>query len=173
MAGDTSTGQRAGTRWLDAEEQYAWRNYLRTGRLLETVLDRDLQRHGVQLSEYEVLSMLSEAPRRHLRMSALADLVVQSRSRLTHTAARLERRGWVNRRPSPVDRRGVELYLTDDGMTALEEMARVHVDSVRRHLTDHLTREEFLALGRAMHAVGTGIRRAPGGEDRGKGSDAC
>ncbi|HET8601067.1 MAG TPA: MarR family transcriptional regulator [Segeticoccus sp.] len=167
------TDHRTEPRWLDAEEQHAWRNYLRTERLLETALDRDLQKHGVQLSEYEVLSMLSESPERHMRMSTLADLVVQSRSRLTHTAARLERRGWVDRRPAPVDRRGVELYLTADGLTALQEMAKVHVESVRCNLTDHLTREEFLALGRAMHAIGAGIRSAPGGEDRDKGADAC
>ena len=71
------------TRWLTAEEQHAWRAYLRGSRLLECALDRDLSEHGSQLSEYEVLSMLSEAPEGRLRMSALADLVIQSRSR-TH-----------------------------------------------------------------------------------------
>ena len=83
--------------WLDAGQQRAWRAYLRGSRLLETSLDRDLLRHGVQLSEYEIISMLSEQPDRRLRMSALADMVVQSRSRLTHTASRLEKRGWVQR----------------------------------------------------------------------------
>ena len=61
--------------------------------------------------------MLSEAPDRRLRMSALADLVVQSRSRLTHTAARLERRGWVAREsPASATAAGVELVLTDEGL---------------------------------------------------------
>src|SRR5665811_840364 len=81
--------------WLDAEEQEVWREYLRASRLLEAALDRDLQAHGLQLSEYEILSMLSEQPDRRLRMSVIAELVVQSRSRLTHTAGRLENRGWA------------------------------------------------------------------------------
>ena len=67
-------------------------------------------------------------------MSALADLVVQSRSRLTHTASRLEKRGWVQREACAGDRRGVELVLTDDGARAITAMARVHVASVREHL---------------------------------------
>lgn len=172
MDGDGSAGPRRGTRWLDGEEQRAWRAYLRGGRLVETALDRDLQQHGVQLSEYEIISMLSEAPDGHMRMSALADLVVQSRSRLTHTAGRLERRGWVSRRPCADDRRGVDLFLTPQGRTALEEMAKVHVDSVRRNVVDHLEREQFLAVGEAMLAIGEGIRAEPGGEDAAKGADA-
>ena len=63
--------------------------------MLMEALDRDLELHGLSLGEYEIISMLSEAPDRRLRMSELAAIVVQSRSRLTHTAERLEDRGWV------------------------------------------------------------------------------
>jgi DNA-binding MarR family transcriptional regulator len=143
--------------WLDDDEQRAWRAYLRGSRLLEASLDRDLQQHGVQLSEYEIISMLSEQPDRRLRMSALADMVVQSRSRLTHTASRLEKRGWVQREACVGDRRGVELVLTDDGVEAITAMARVHVASVREHLLSHLSAAQFAALGKAMTAIGDGI----------------
>ena len=73
--------------WLDDGEQRAWRAYLRGSRLLEAALDRDLQQHGVQLSEYEIISMLSEQPDRRLRMSALAD---STRSRLLLVLERQE-----------------------------------------------------------------------------------
>ena len=123
-------------RWLSTQEQRAWRAYLRASRLIEEALDRDLQSHGVQLTEYEIISMLSESPGRRLRMSTLADLVVQSRSRLTHTATRLQQRGWVVRESCLADKRGVELVLTDAGWDAVQDMARVHVDSVRRTVLD-------------------------------------
>ena len=147
--------------WLDDEEQRAWRAYLRASRLLEASLDRDLQHHGVQLSEYEIISMLSEQPDRRLRMSALADMVVQSRSRLTHTASRLEKRGWVQREACAGDRRGVELVLTDEGARAITAMARVHVSSVREHLLSHLGRSQFVALGEAMTSIAEGISASP------------
>ena len=144
--------------WLDADEQRAWRQYLRASRLLEAEMERDLQHHGLQLTEYEIIAALSEAPNWRLRMSAIADWVVQSRSRLTHTAGRLEKRGWVRREAYVGDRRGVELVLTDEGRAAVVQVAPTHVCSVRANLVDPLSREEFLALGRAMEAVGRGIK---------------
>lgn len=86
-------------------------------------------------------------------MSALADLVVQSRSRMTHTAGRLEGRGLVRREPSPHDGRGVELTLTDKGLETLERLSKVHVESVRRHFVDLLTPTQFRKLGEAMAIV--------------------
>ena len=41
-------------------------------------------------------------------------------------------------------------------------MARVHVDSVREHLLDHLTPAQFAALGSAMDAI-AGDHRERGG----------
>ena len=120
-------------------------------------MDRALQSHGLQLTEYEILAALSESPDRRLRMSAIADWVVQSRSRLTHTAGRLENRGWVRREAYVGDRRGVELVLTDAGLAAVVETAPTHVRSVRANRVDTLSREEFLALGQAMEAVRRGI----------------
>lgn len=140
-------------RWLSEDEQRSWRAFLRGHRMLSEALDDALLVHGIRLSEYEILSMLSEAPGGRLRMSVLADMVVQSRSRLTHTATRLERLGWVERHSCLDDRRGVELVLTDAGREALEDLSRVHVTSVRESLVDQMTPEEFAVLGRAMGKV--------------------
>ncbi|WP_299446542.1 MarR family winged helix-turn-helix transcriptional regulator [uncultured Phycicoccus sp.] len=148
-------------RWLTADEQVSWRAYLRATRELTVALDRDLQCEGISLPEYELLSMLSEADDDRLRMSALADLIVQSRSRVTHTAARLERRGWVQRRPAPDDGRGVVLELTDEGRDAIRRFAVTHVESVRRHLVDVLRPDQFRALGEAMLAVDAAYQADP------------
>jgi DNA-binding MarR family transcriptional regulator len=86
-------------------------------------------------------------------MSELAAMVVQSRSRLTHTAKRLEDRGWVTREQCADDRRGVELVLTTGGLTAVGEIARVHVQSVRDNLVDIMTPTQFSAIGDAMAIV--------------------
>ena len=154
--------------WLDAQEQGVWREYLRSTRLLEGALDRDLQAHGLQLSEYEILSMLSEQPDRRLRMSVIAELVVQSRSRLTHTAGRLESRGWVRREPCQGDRRGVELVLTDTGFDEVTRMAPTHVASVRANVLEHLPREDFMALGRILAQISEGILTDGGCDDVGE-----
>ena len=150
-----------GTRWLDGEEQQAWRRYIRGVRLLDEALRRGLEEHDLSHPEYEILVRLSEAPDRSLRMSDLASDVVNSRSRLTHTVNRLERAGWVRREPCSQDGRGVQCRLSDAGFTRLAEAAHTHVSAVRTHLLDPLTREEFLALGASLAKVGNSLD--PGG----------
>ncbi|HOF37351.1 MAG TPA: MarR family transcriptional regulator [Dermatophilaceae bacterium] len=154
------------TNWLTEPEQRAWRAYLRGGRMLIEALDRGLAAHGLSLSEYEIISMLSEEDTRQMRMSELADLVVQSRSRLTHTATRLEKRGWVVREPCQGDRRGVLLTLTPTGAAKVEQIAPVHLDQVRAHLVDRLSAEQFATLGGAMENVMSGLDGFADGDGR-------
>ena len=127
------------TRWLDDEEQRAWRSFLRAASAIDEALDRQLQRDaGMPHAYYQVLAMLSEAPERTLRMSQLAELTTSSASRLSHAVSRLEEKGWVRRERHPTDRRGALAVLTDDGWTALQAAAPGHVAAVRRVLFDRL-----------------------------------
>ena len=43
--------------------------------------------------------------------------------------------------------------MTDEGWAVLRVLARVHIESVRRHLVDVLTPAQFAALGDAMQSV--------------------
>jgi DNA-binding MarR family transcriptional regulator len=108
-------------------------------KLFQEQLERELdQGTDVPSSYYEVLVRLSEAPDRRLRMSDLADRSQSSRSRLSHSLARLETLGWIRRQACQSDRRGAFAVLTDRGFAALEAAAPVHVESVRAHLFDPL-----------------------------------
>jgi DNA-binding MarR family transcriptional regulator len=141
------------TRWLDNEQQRAWRSYLLGTTLLMERLDRDLRAHGLSLPEYEILVRLSEAEGRRLRMAVLADSVKNSRSRITHTITRMERAGLVERMSCASDGRGVFAQLTDAGFRTLVEAAPKHVESVRRSLVDIVSPEDLLAIGRAFGQV--------------------
>jgi DNA-binding MarR family transcriptional regulator len=147
------------TRWLDADEQRAWRAYLSATQLLQAQLDRELQRDsGIPHAYYEILVRLSEAPDRVLRMSDLANAAESSRSRLSHAVARLEAAGWVLRESCPTDRRGSFARLTDSGYAALEAAAPCHVASVRRHLIDRLTPEQVRQLREISEVLLAGLR---------------
>jgi DNA-binding MarR family transcriptional regulator len=141
-------------RWLDADEQRTWRAFLGATHLLFDRLDRELQRDaGIPHAYYEILVWLSEAPERCLRMSDLARRTRSSRSRLSHAVARLEERGWVNRRDCPTDKRGQIAALTDDGYAALTTAAPGHVDGVRSHLFDALSPEQVRQLRQISEAI--------------------
>ncbi len=143
----------AAPHWLDAEEQRAWRAFIFSSNTLLGNLSTALERApgiDLTLAEYEILVRLSEAPDGSLRMSELAEQVVHSRSRLTHTVSRLENRGLVQRLRCTKDGRGREAVMTEEGRTLLEKAAPVHVQSVRDLILDVLGRERFLALGDLM-----------------------
>ncbi|MEV0806923.1 MarR family transcriptional regulator [Micromonospora sp. NPDC050200] len=142
------------TRWLDPDEQRTWRAFLTASRALMDTLDRELQRDaGMPHAYYEILVRLSEAPRRQLRMSELADLTGSSRSRLSHAAARLESAGWIRREDCPTDRRGQIAVLTDDGFAVLAAAAPGHVEGVRHHLFDALSPAQVDQLRRISETL--------------------
>src|SRR3954463_15345897 len=116
--------------------------------LLLDRLDDDLRRAcDLSLVEDEILVRLSETESRQMRMAQLADALAHSRSRGTHTVARMERAGLVDRSSSPEDGRGVVARLTHRGQAVRARMAHVHVNGVRRHLVDLVSAEDFRAVG--------------------------
>jgi DNA-binding MarR family transcriptional regulator len=141
-------------RWLDEEQQRTWRAWLAVSELVPRALDTQLQRDaGLSHAAYVVLAMLSEAPGRSRRMSDLARRANQSQSRLSHTVARLEDRGWVRRERSADDRRGNLAVLTDAGWDVVRSVAPGHVDAVREAMFAPLTAEQTRVLGDAMQAI--------------------
>ncbi len=143
----------AGTRWLDADEQRAWRVFVAATELLADALDRQLQSEaGMTHAAYVVLVILSEAPDRAMRMSELARATNSSQSRLSHVVARHEERGWVRRERCPTDRRGQIAVLTDAGFDVLAAAAPGHVDTVRRLVFDGLSPIQVEQLGAISEA---------------------
>lgn len=135
------------TRWLTEDEQRTWRALLEMNRHIVEATDRQLQQDaGFPVAYYAILAVLSEAPERRLRMSALAEAVEGSQSRLSHAVSRLEDRGWVERRRCTSDGRGWYAVLTDDGLAALRDAAPGHVECVRRTVFDQLTDDQQACL---------------------------
>lgn len=143
-------------RWLDAEQERAWRRYRRMRTLLDLQIARDLkQDSGLSEADYDVLSTLSEAPGGQWRAGDLAARLLWSTSRLAHQVGRMEQRGLVQRRTTDDDARGAIVGLTSPGWSTLRAAARPHVASVRRNLIDLLTPAEVRALDRIAGKVVT------------------
>jgi DNA-binding MarR family transcriptional regulator len=144
--------------WLTADEQRAWRAYLRVGTMLAARLNRQLQADcGLSLPEYEVLVQLSEAPDGKLRQFQLGLALDWEQSRLSHLLTRMSRRGFVVRQHCVADRRGAEVVLTAAGRAAIESAAPGHVAAVRRLVFDRMDREQAAAFGQAFEAILAGL----------------
>jgi DNA-binding MarR family transcriptional regulator len=143
-AGDSPAA--AAPRWLTADEQSAWRAYIRLAKMLMRQLDRDLHPFGLTTNDYEILVELSESPHHRLRMTELADLTAQSRSRLSHQVTRMEARGLVQRDACEGDKRGTFAVITASGLAIIERVAPYHVESVRRHFMDQFSGEQLATM---------------------------
>jgi DNA-binding MarR family transcriptional regulator len=143
-----------GTRWLDDEERAAWLRLVAVVELLPGVLDAQLRRDdGLSHFDYFVLAVLSESPERTLRMTALAQRTNATLPRLSHVVQRLEGRDLVERFPCPQDRRATNVRLTTAGWDAVVSAAPGHVETVRTHVLDVLSRaqlEQLTAIGDAL-----------------------
>jgi DNA-binding MarR family transcriptional regulator len=142
------------TPWLDEQQQAAWRRLAAVVLKLPSELDRQLERDaGISHFEYWVMALLSEAPDRRLTLSELASQANASLSRLSHVATRLERRGWVERAPSPDDARVTLAVLTDAGFEQVVAAAPGHVRTVQELVFAGLDRQGVAELARACDAI--------------------
>ena len=157
MANDTRTGVGEPTRWLRPLEMAAWRSYVETYADLMAALESDLAHTGLNLGDYQVLVYLSESSDQSLRMCDLAARLQLSPSGLTRRLDGLVSAGLVERRGSEHDRRVMLAALTPRGLAALEQAAPFHVESVRRHVIDHLDEFELEVFARVFQKIRAGL----------------
>src|SRR3954469_1953665 len=150
----TETGVPSGGGRLDETELGAWRGFLRAHAALVRALDAELQaEHGLSLSSYEVLLLLSMAPMRRQRMSELANATLITLGGVTRLVDRLEREGLVRRERCPSDARGILAVLTDEGLQRLWAAPPAPRAGIRRLFLTHLTpsqQEELATIWRSI-----------------------
>jgi DNA-binding MarR family transcriptional regulator len=160
-------------RHLTKQELFTWTRFLDASRLIEEVLARHVaDSHDMTHSDYEVLVRL-DGFGGSLRMTELARQVVSSAQKLTHTANRLERRGWISRIPTETDRRGLLATITPEGRRALAAAATGHAVLIKRFLLDDLSPDEQVVIGQAMSRIATHLRVHRNGQpcERCEGTD--
>ncbi len=134
-------------RWLDKDQDRAWRTWLLMSELLRSQLAHDLQSEtGLSDADFAILVHLSEAEESRMRMTDLAAALRWSKSRLSHQFTRMESRGLVRRADCPSDARSTFAELTPCGRATIEGAAPVHVESVRRHFIDRLEPSQLAAV---------------------------
>ena len=93
-----------------------WRSLAARHAAVCAALERELSaRHGLGLSEFEVLERLAETEQAKFRVQELAEAVHLSQSTLSRLIARLEQHGLVQRSMCDADRRGIDVCLTEAG----------------------------------------------------------
>ena len=139
---------------IEPERMAVWELFIRTfGALIKTFEQELAEGAGLPITWYDVLIQLHEAPDGRLRMQALADSVVLSRSGVTRLIDRMEKAGLVRREPSREDRRGSYAALTEDGRGVFSRAQPIHHRGIYEHFTRHLDDADVRALRTALAKV--------------------
>ncbi|MBB6486898.1 DNA-binding MarR family transcriptional regulator [Rhizobium lusitanum] len=112
---------------------------------IETDLGKVLQdKHGLGLSDYRAIEVLSRSPSCELRMQELASHLRLNQSSVSRMVERLERSELTVRDLCPDDKRGVYTVLTDKGRLRLESAQPDYEAALKVALKEHGC-EELLA----------------------------
>ena len=133
LAGDAATP--AGGASGQDQVVTAWREMAACHAAACAALERELgERHGLGVSDFEVLERLAESDGRKFRAQDLAEAVHLSQSALSRLVDRLARHGLVERCGCDVDRRGIYVVLTEAGEQRHAEAVPTHRGVLARHL---------------------------------------
>lgn len=128
----------------------AWR-LLDVAPLIVRAMERELRQQSQRAdpTHVQILGMLVDRPHSISELAARQHVSLPSMSK---TVSTLVERGWIERTPTPEDRRVVLVKLTVSGGDALREARSVMVQAVARAMTP-LTAQERLRLADGLAAL--------------------
>jgi len=141
------------TNWLSPAEMTAWRSFITTTGDLLRAIENELEPFDLDMGDYQLLAMLSEAPEQRLRMCDLADALRLTRGGLTRRMEGVVKKKLVSRVQSSEDGRVAFAQMTSKGVATLNAVAPEHVETVRRLMIDLLTPAEVKAVGTAFSKI--------------------
>lgn len=108
---------------------------------------------GIDPASYQVLWFLTTMPQRAAPMNLLARVLGFSTAGTTKVVDRLAEAGYVQRRPSPTDRRVTFAELTAAGMSVSADVSTTLADALRRHLVEPLGAEQVASFAAALGSL--------------------
>lgn len=149
-------------RSLDPGQLGAYFALMEVSSLLRHAVEQHLRAEGdLSYVQWQILASLQDSPSGSHRMTDLADRAVYSRSGLTYQAGLLERRGLIERSPSPDDERSVDVTITDAGRALFRRVLPGHVEVVSSLFFEPLSRKDVDALTGLLTSVRDHMRATP------------
>ncbi len=122
---------------LDPEPLHVFSRLSRLARRLDLDRATAFGDHGIDGWEFDVLSALRRAGDPYeLSPGRLVQETLVTSGTMTNRIDRLAAKGWVERAPSPTDRRGVIVRLTDAGRNAVDGAMADLLDRERDQLSE-------------------------------------
>jgi MarR family transcriptional regulator, multiple antibiotic resistance protein MarR len=113
--------------------------------------------HGIVTSQFEFLRYLRD--RSGSRVADLAAEFAVGVGAVSKSIDRMEKRGWVTRRPNPDDRRSAVLVLTGEGRAVIDAAEATFEKRLGEIIAAAATPEQVTAAGHMLAALRAGLER--------------
>ena len=110
----------------------SWLRLVRVQQKVARVLAEDLRRRGLNMAQFDTLAQVGASE--GLTQQELADALLVTKGNVCQVLDRMERRGWILRRP---EGRANRLFLTEEGRELYDEIIPPH---------EKLVAEQFASL---------------------------
>ena len=111
-----------------------------------------LKPFGISLQQFNLLRILRGQKGNPISISEIADRMIDKMSNASRLAEKLRIKSFIERRICPMDRRRVEVVLTDRGRTVIEE-ASLAMDQAVTERLEKLSNQEILKLNDLLDKV--------------------
>ncbi|WP_067678147.1 MarR family winged helix-turn-helix transcriptional regulator [Nocardia miyunensis] len=120
-------------------------------RLYNAVAERLKARAGVAAGHFELLRFVRDHP--GARVADVASTFAIGVGATSKIVDRMEKQGWIERRPNPANRRSSLLALTPDGESVASRAEPIWQAAIREILGTAVSRDQLAGLSEALAAL--------------------
>jgi len=114
-------------------------------------IQKDVKGYGLNVTEFGILEALYH--KGEMNIKSLLEKVLITNSTMSYVIDQLEKKGYVTKMKSEVDKRSYVIQLTKEGMTLMKNVFLQHKQNMRKIL-DVLLPEEEAVLREALKKIG-------------------
>ncbi|PSL51004.1 MarR family 2-MHQ and catechol resistance regulon transcriptional repressor [Salsuginibacillus halophilus] len=145
---------------MSSPEPSSLKLWIVLSRAHQSVLDevkQDIKHHNMNLTEFAVMELLHHKGPQQIQHIG-AKILISSGS-ITYVVDKLEKKGWLYRKPCDSDRRVIYTHITDEGARVIDEMFPEHEKRIEE-IFSALSSEEQEHLYSLLKKVGFSLTQS-------------
>ncbi|MDY8134185.1 MarR family transcriptional regulator [Aquimarina sp. 2201CG5-10] len=127
-------------------------NLLYTENWIREKINLELKVFDISIQQFNVLRILKGQKGKPANLSTIQERMVTKMSNTTRLVDKLIKKNLVKRVTCPTNRRKVEISITDEGNSFLEQIAPT-MDNFEKEITSNLSKEELVQLNDLLNKL--------------------
>lgn len=129
-------------------------NMMYTSRIIEEAIIGVLKQYDLTTPQYNVLRILRGQNGHPANLSTLQDRMIDKSSNTTRLVDKLIRKGWVKRNVCELNRRKIEMFITEDGLIILKQLDPI-IEHNNKNILSNLSNNELERLNELLDKLRT------------------